>query len=707
VLGRALATVALVLAFLPAGASADTVWTAAGNGVGCLVNACPSGVLATGASTIAGSRPGSGVGLAVDKSGNVYFVDGDDRVKRVRTDGVIEIVAGNGTSCAEANPCGDGGPATQAHLRWPLGVDVASNGDVFIVDYQARKVRKVRASDGVITTIAGDGSSPTTCQINWPSCSEVGDDASQTGLNQSEGITVADSGLVYFAETDSSLVRKLIPVGSTYRMRRVAPTFVFTAPIAVALDPSQTVLYVTEPLRVLRVDLTASPETVTVVAGSGVACPANDAPTAADPCGDGGPAAQAGMNGAFAVTTDPAGNVYVSTEASSGGGANPAPGRVRRFAPGGTITTFAGSGAPCAPPSDCGEGGSPLAAQFTSPRGLDYDPTTGRLYILEHANPRLRFIAPPPAVTTDAAQSVTLSGGTMAATLRTGGLPVTYRFEYGPTTAYGFQTSTSNAAPTRDPQVVTAALAGLAAGTTTHYRIVATDAAGASSVGADAAFTTLVPGPGVGPSTATLTSAKLSVKWTKGVPRGTLDIAGTTDAAADLTVTLRRVVASGTRPVKGWTIRRTEAGAFSQKLALPKSALSLLPGRYRVDVTGSSPGGKVALVSRNMTLKGPASGIVRDGAISAVRNGAPAARLPGQRSVIWATFRFAALPTKGVIRIDWVDPDGKRYRGPAKPKRTSVESNLQRRNGNLKLGRYQAILLVGGVELRRVRVRLG
>ncbi len=39
--------------------------------------------------------------------------------------------------------------------------------------------------------------------------------------------------------------------------------------MAVALDPTQTVLYVAEALRVLRVDLTTSPETVTVVAGSG------------------------------------------------------------------------------------------------------------------------------------------------------------------------------------------------------------------------------------------------------------------------------------------------------------------------------------------------------------------------------------------------------------------------------------------------------
>ena len=75
-------------------------------------------------------------------------------------------------------------------------------------------------------------------------------------------------------------------------MRRVAPTFAFAGPVALALDPTQTVLYVTEALRVLRVDLTTNPETVTVVAGSGATCA-----DMATPCGDGGPATAAALNG--------------------------------------------------------------------------------------------------------------------------------------------------------------------------------------------------------------------------------------------------------------------------------------------------------------------------------------------------------------------------------------------------------------------------
>ena len=298
----------------------------------------------------------------------------------------------------------------------------------------------------------------------------------------------------------------------------------------------------------------------------------------------------------------------------------------------------------------------------------------------------------------------------MAATLKTDGLPVTYRFEYGADATYGFQTTTQTAAATRAPQLVTAALGNLAAGSVIHYRVVARDAAGTEVAGGDVAFTVLVPGPGVGPTTAKITSAKLSVKWKKGVPNGTLELKGSTDAAANLTVTLRRITASGTKPVKGWSVKRTAAGAFTVKLALPKLPKVVLPGKYRVDVTGSSSGGTVPRVAKDLArLKGPASGIVVDAFASATQNGAPATRIVGDRKVVWANFKFAALPTKGAIRVDWKDPLGSQLRiGSVRPRRTLVTASYGYvPRSVLKKGRYTAILKVGGVELRRISFRLG
>jgi hypothetical protein len=74
--------------------------------------------------------------------------------------------------------------------------------------------------------------------------------------------------------------------------------------------------------------------------------------------------------------------------------------------------------------------------------------------------------------------------------------------------------------------------------------------------------------------------------------------------------------------------------------------------------------------------------------------------------VLWAIFRFAALPTRGPIRVDWILPDGKRVRGAGKPRRARVEG-LIRHSSGLPEGRYRAVLLVGGVELRRVSIRIG
>ena len=68
-------------------------------------------------------------------------------------------------------------------------------------------------------------------------------------------------------------------------------------------------------------------------------------------------------------------------------------------------------------------------------------------------------------------------------------LATTYHFDYGPTAAYGSSTPEVAAGDGHSAVAASAALAGLLAGTTYHYRVVATSAGGATP-GADAAFTT-------------------------------------------------------------------------------------------------------------------------------------------------------------------------------------------------------------------------
>lgn len=105
--------------------------------------------------TVALNAPLGGVdGVAVDAQGNVYVADGSDhRIFLVSPTGGIQIFAGNGT----LGFSGDGGPATSASLS-PGGLALDTSGNLFFAD-ASNRIRKVSAN-GVITTVAGNGSQP-------------------------------------------------------------------------------------------------------------------------------------------------------------------------------------------------------------------------------------------------------------------------------------------------------------------------------------------------------------------------------------------------------------------------------------------------------------------------------------------------------------------------------------------------------------------
>ena len=93
-------------------------------------------------------------GITFDAMGNLLIADwGNWRVRKVLTNGVITTVAGGGVA-----GLGDGGPATNATLSYPAGVTVDSFGNMFIADNGNQRVRKVD-TNGIITTAAGNGTS--------------------------------------------------------------------------------------------------------------------------------------------------------------------------------------------------------------------------------------------------------------------------------------------------------------------------------------------------------------------------------------------------------------------------------------------------------------------------------------------------------------------------------------------------------------------
>jgi sugar lactone lactonase YvrE len=95
--------------------------------------------------------------------------------------------------------------------------------------------------------------------------------------------------------------------------------------------------------------------------------------------GDGGPAAQAQLNGPFDVAFDPAGNLYFSDTFNH---------RIRRVdARSGVIATVAGNGTA----GYAGDGGPALAASFNEPYGIAVD-NAGNVYVADRHNHCVRRI---------------------------------------------------------------------------------------------------------------------------------------------------------------------------------------------------------------------------------------------------------------------------------------------------------------------------
>jgi DNA-binding beta-propeller fold protein YncE len=150
---------------------------------------------------LAGSADGAGAmarfdtprGIAALPDGTLYVTDaGNHTIRRIAPDGTVTTIAGVAGVAGS-----DDGPALQAHLNTPSGIDVNDKGEVFIVDTFSHTIRMLK--DGMLTTIAGT-----------PGVSGFADgDAATAKFNAPVGLKIAPDGSLVVADTGNNVIRRL------------------------------------------------------------------------------------------------------------------------------------------------------------------------------------------------------------------------------------------------------------------------------------------------------------------------------------------------------------------------------------------------------------------------------------------------------------------------------------------------------------------
>ena len=307
-------------------------------------------------------------GVALDGGGNLLIADSyNNRIRRVDAGtGIITTVAGNGSWGFS----GDGGPATSARLFVPQDIAVDSGGDMFIADSNTNRVRRVAAGTGVITTVAGNGSTgfsgdggpATSARLTFPSgvaVDTVGghlliSDSSNNRIRRVDAgtgviTTVAGTGVAGFSGDEGP--------GTSARVQ-------YPQGIAVDADGHLFIADHTN-CRIRRV--AAGTGVITTVAGNGMQ----------GFSGDGGPATSAQLAFPNGVAVDNVGGHLFIADYSNH--------RIRRVAAGtGVITTVAGTGVS----GFSGNGGPGTSAGLSFPSGAVV--AGGNLLIADTYNNRIR-----------------------------------------------------------------------------------------------------------------------------------------------------------------------------------------------------------------------------------------------------------------------------------------------------------------------------
>jgi uncharacterized protein (TIGR03437 family) len=271
----------------------------------------------------------------------------------------VNTIAGHGKLAY----AGDGKAATSVNLFSPNRVAFDAAGNLYFTESYYNRVFKLGAA-GTLTAIAGNGGE---------TFAGEGGAATAAAIPDPEGIAVDAAGNVYVG-TSARICK--ISGGQLHTIagtgddgysgdRGQAISAQIHTPEGIAIDGAGNIFFSQSENSVVR--RIGTDGTITTVAGTGT--PGYN--------GDGSPATSFQLSTPEALVFDAGGNLYIADSLNN---------RVRKLAPNGAISTFAGTGV-------AGDGGSGFAigAKLFQPSGVAVD-SAGNVYIADTANSLLKMV---------------------------------------------------------------------------------------------------------------------------------------------------------------------------------------------------------------------------------------------------------------------------------------------------------------------------
>jgi len=310
------------------------------------------------------------LGMVFDSYGNYYFCNQQcNTVCKVDTNGFYSVIAGPGIFSV----IGDGGPATAAFLNYPNDIAFDTFGNLFIVDAQNYRVRKVDMTTNIISTVVGTG------VIGYGG---DGGSATLALINSTNGIFFDRKNNLFISDCGNNRVRKVNSMGiiSTIAGNGIpgfsgdngpATNANLNNPFDVIVDKLGNVFF-PDALnkRIRKVDTSGI---ITTIAGTGIGIYNGD-----------GILATSANFGPYKIAMDNNGNIFASDSNS----------RIRKIDTLGIIHTIAGTGVS----GYNGDGIPATVAQINEPSGITTD-ICGNVYFGDVGNNRIRRIPQQPIIT--------------------------------------------------------------------------------------------------------------------------------------------------------------------------------------------------------------------------------------------------------------------------------------------------------------------